>query len=394
MPSLLSKITLCFVFCFSLSSLAQCQQKKEIWQAIEKQDSLIKSAKITWQGSILSFPEKNYDLQQAKVNIAQQARKQNLPPEAVKQWEAAAVQAIQSQILGSEQKFEKTFVVEWPRVKGEVMWAAKTDLQGVVQKGFAASRDVDYFDGKNLVEMRGGAKSETDYPQRGVVSKNSSLQMQYTAFRFGDAQFLFGAPLSQIVKEGNMDQVTSQEVIFRLKAPETSSWKGLPVTIFVSRQYRRLTSLEVRSPDGFLFFRQKATDWKQYADGIWFPNKIVATLFTGESKLAVKEELSLTAAAWNASADLNELRPTVVVPKGTVLDDLRFTPRRPIRYKVRKQLPPDESVLRMIEEHEKKDVQGERQQQLTTVRNIALPVGALLFIGGLIWWRRSRQTST
>ncbi len=384
-----SGIISCF-FLASSSSSVWCQQQTS-WKMISDQDSRMKSGEIVWKGVVTRFPQTGVDLRKVKKNIAEQVQQKNLPPEAAKQWEVAMLQVAQSQVAGSKQGFSKTFVFERPRVMGEVVWNKNYNLQGAPLSGFSAGRDVDYLDGANVVAMRGGTKSETDYPQRGVVSRTQSTRLQYTASRFGDTQFLFGAPLSQIIKESDLVETTPEQVVFRLKAPKGSGWEGLPVSVSVSRQFWRPTLLELRTYSGELVFQQKATDWKQYQDGIWFPQKITATSMVQNGKVASREELQLVEASWNASADLSQLRPEVVVPKGTVLDDFRFNPRRTVRYRVRKQLPPDESVLRMVEEKEKKDVQGQRQQQLTVARNYALPAGLLLFIGGLFWFRRTRH---
>lgn len=205
----------------------------------------------------------------------------------------------------------------------------------------------------------------------------------------GNISFLFTAkPSEEIESLSKFDLAQDLPQQFVLEDKDQKGGIAKRIT-FSKSSWKPILEEKINLRDGKPIQRIEFTQYHIYDGGIWMPMKVMKSSFNGKGAVGSTWVYELLNVKFNSSADVSNIQ--MPLPVGAIINDYRFAPRPGARYKIRKGgIPGDKTVLDLVEKREANDVQLKRRMQLTTARNIALPIGALLLIGGLIWWRRSR----
>ncbi len=376
----------------SSAGLAQ-QTNSTVWQNIKRSDQSLWASHVKWNVTSIKPGDLKVDVTKYVAETEALARQQGKSDEEVKSlanWARSYAPKLKS---GSTQYGTIEFLYDSQATLADVSWGpvngAKEDK--------ALGRSFDFYDGSNVVTIKGAG---ADIPKMGVLRRDGLPGLRSSAGNFALPQLLIGYPLSGIFspEDTKISQEKPDVVLLEktLKSPRDTTprasggLEGLVVRATISKSHWRILNIDFWSPySKRTMFSLSASGYKQYASGVWFPSEVISRTIPQPQS---KEIYQLESAVFNDEVDTSPLKRPL--PIGASMNDFRFSPRPGVSYVIRKGgVPGDATILKMVEEREKSRKSGERQQQLTTVRNIALPIGALLLVGGLIWWRRSRQTS-
>jgi hypothetical protein len=359
---------------------------------------------VVWNGSLTLQPQATNDqrIEELAALAGEKARQNGNPESLVTQIVANTRINLRNDRSGWTQHSTLSFtwnnskvLADCARVIGGVLDGKSTSPAGTLSQRF-----IEFYDGRNFLTFSGVG---TDYPKECRLIRTSEPQFVNTLRRFGDEIFLAqGAPSRFFPPERSQMSLGEGDTIVltrKLADPNATPpafvsspllQAGNPtdtdVTLTLARNPLRPIKF-VASQGRIPIATYQASDFQTFSDGVVLPQVVTITLGDGK---AIGENYRLRSAAFNRNADLSSLDNPVV--KGTKINDFRFGLSRGVRYVVRKRFPPDETVLRMVQQKEKDDADAQRQQQSRTVRNIALPTGALLLVGGLFWYRRTRQS--
>ena len=225
------------------------------------------------------------------------------------------------------------------------------------------NRSLEFSDGKNSLYADVQVKGKLNNPTTGEITSNPEDVLRMSTGGNHTARLLLGIPLNQdfgtsnpalsakatslsllpngdvsVERAGRFENNESQDAdvfTFDAKNLRLSSYDRFTLNAVVKKD----RSVELNK--GELYTSVSATGYKQYADGIWFPSKVVMTWPDSSS------EYTLVSAKFNEDVDASELKlPFVNVT------DFRFgSGPKAVVYNVESgKLPSDEQVKALIKD--------------------------------------------
>ncbi len=380
---------LLFLASFQVGQVSQAQDDvRDILQGT----NIIKKSQVAWQRFVCVAPETQAAVDYRLEKMIAKARQNGDTKEQIAAMEENERNFSEKTLEGYTHASTLRFIFDGKRILGDS-----------IQLGFIpfgaeflpspskneAVHTVDYFDGENVVNMN---TMGTLYPKEGVVSRDPTMNLKFTAPGMLLPQFLFGKPFdSSFAEDATVVERGENGILVRKKINE-GAYKGYTCFLRINQKIRRPTEFFVTTgKQENKILHLETANWEQFGQ-IWFPRRIEVDLAPHQKGHSNIEKYHIVSASFNDGVDTSALEKAVV--PGTALNDHRFSPRVGVRYTVRKKLPPDDAVLKMVQKREVDDKELEKRSRLTTARNIAFPSGALLMVGGLIWLRRSRRDKT
>ncbi len=364
------------------------------WSLIQKADARIEACRVTWNRAFFVKPKRNVDVEKRAARAAELARQKGASAEEILRREQnERKRALQDQ-KGRQLDSQLSIVRIGTTVRCEL-----TD-------GQPKSGMIDFYDGKNVVQLfqRPAQGDKRDW--EGVLLRDNKEILSHTLTGWLLPQFLTGLPLSQQFPASwtyfapPASPLREAPAVITLE--KTSELEpGLPTIhrLSVAREHLRpvaytlLNSLCAETDPDRVIGRVAATEYRRYADGVWFPSKV-----TVETKV-FKADYTLTKAEFNEAVDPLELR----LPPNTRMADSRFgLGKRTVSYQLKNGvIPPDDEVRGLLGLPPEKAGQptGEApkigQERNATSRFANLPfapvLGLFLMAFGCVLWSRSRS---
>lgn len=363
-------------------------------QEIRSADQKIDASQTRWQVIEIRKPIGQINVEEVIAKNAAQARQHGATKEVITQQSTSLRQTIAELKAGTEQ----TSILSCTR-QGSMTWCEVANALpvpiGTSSSGELKSYNINYYDGKNAISVDRSVLQPNETAKDAFWLGSLNRKQQYAMPNVGiqNLPSLVGVPLfsDEDLPKFQITGETKDSAILSKTVDEPSP---RIISIALSKNtWRPLVEESINRANNKVIWRRSWVECKQYSGGIWFPNEVKLEFFRSNGEVSSSRYYKLLSAKFNGDANTSQLNKPF--PVGAIINDYRFAPRPGARYKIRKGgIPSDATVLDLVERREKNDVAGKRQQQLTTVRNIALPIGALLLVGGFFWWRRSRQTAT
>ena len=376
----------------SSAAKAQQQTESQVWRNIALADKALQSSHIKWEITVVTPGSTKVDVAKYVAETEALARQQGKSEEQVKSLSEWARNYAPQMKAGFTQHGDGEFLYNSKSTLANVGWGPVDGSKEAKPLG----RSIDFYDGLNVITLKGTGDG---VPKMGVLRRDGLPGLRSSANLFARPQLLIGHPVREIfnpsdtnIVDNKADTVTLEKT---LKSPQDATpragggLEGLVVRATISKSHWRLMSIDFWSPfSKRTMFRLSASGYQRSPLGVWFPSEVTSVSIPEPQS---SEIYRLKSASFNAQVDTRPLdRP---LPIGASMNDFRFSPRPGVSYVIRKGgVPGDATILKMVEEREQAEQSNVRHAQLTTVRNIALPIGALLLVGGLVWWCRSRQT--
>ncbi len=317
---------------------------------------------------------------EAVSEIKQWAKKNNASPEAIKEYEVWAKSRVKAH--SAQQNYFSVVKVTFK--DGDYLFDTSAD-KSKPSTDPQPWRFIDYKQGDLMVQLSGTPPES--YPLHGSVTRFGATGFDRVASRLYEANLLSGTPAMlppDAKKVGAKAGTSSFTLPLKTKEFQRADSSPYNLTLELFDATRRIKSLQVQRKDA-----QKPAMTIVGSD--FTSDEVAQKIVVQLGANGAREEYNIQSVNFGPSADLSALNNPV--PPKTKLEDYRWAPRPGVQYQVRQKLPPDPTILKLVEQRERNDAAAEQQAKLTTTRNIALPLGALLLVGGIIWWRRSRQTS-
>lgn len=366
---------------------------QERWNQIRAADTRIEACRVAWKRVLFIKPKRNVDVEKRAARAAEQARLKGASAAEI----AERTQRERKSALEDQKGHQITSALSIVRIGGTVRCEL---VDGQPESGM-----IDYYDGKNVVQLfQEDDKRDWD----GVLLRDDKEILSHTLTGWLLPQFLTGLPLSKqfpaswtfFAPPESAPREASAGTFVMEKTSELEP--GLPTIhrLSVAKEHLRPVSYELMNtlcaegdPDRIIG-RAVASDYRKYADGVWFPAKV-----TVETKV-MKIEYTLVKAEFNEAVDPMELR----LPPNTRMADSRFgLGKSTVSYKLKNGVvPPDDEIRGMLGQKPGKTearLPAAKVQDVETVESaphsssspLAPLFGLALMTCGCVLWGRSRS---
>lgn len=379
---------LCFLLTTILPAAAQ-ENMSSYLSKINENSKRIESSRTKWKESSIRQPEASLYVEKIIAKSEDNLRLKGASEERIKKVEKAAREEISSLMSGSEQTTLLTCVLHRETFLCEVISSPPVPIGS--PSANLDSYAINYYNGKDSIAVNREILKANQSAKNALWLGNFMRGGQEIMPNVGlkNLSFLTGASKFEEISSGFKFFNESNEFLVLEKTKKEPVPGKIRIT-FSKKIWRPVLEEFINSANNKIIYSIESTGYRSYVDGVSFPSKVVTKSFRGNGALGSKETYELVSAEFNALADVSCLQKPL--PIGAIINDYRFAPRPGARYKIRKGgIPSDATVLKLVEEREANDLSGKRQQQVSTARNIALPIGTLLMVGGLVWFRRSRR---
>ncbi len=374
----------------------------EPWEQFQKADTRIQSCRVVWGYTLSLKPKRNVDVEKRVARARDQARQQGLSAEVIQR---------QAQI-------ERKFALD--DQKGQEI-AAKFSIVrvgAVVRCDIAnvkptTERMIDFYDGKNALHLYDRAAEDKEDKRKwdGRLRRDAKEVLCYSMTGWLLPQFLTGFPLSQefspsqaffAAKDTTVRVAPAGGLVLETKSdldPDPEYGLLALHRLTLGAEHRRPVAYQVENllcketePERVMG-RVSLTDYRRYADGIWFPSKVTV------SGQGFTTEYVLLQAKFNEAVDPMEVR---LPPNARVADSRFGLGRNTVSYELKNGLiPTDDEVRTMLGREKEKTQERQNAESATpgqlgqTTPSIALPLapvlGVFLMIFGCVLWGRSKS---
>jgi len=249
---------------------------------------------------------------------------------------------------------------------------------------------INYSDGKNFVSLDSGDGKQ--YPKHAEITRDYSKELQDVSKDYGIFIYLSLQPVDKFFLPSDPQSPLASGELSEV----THKINGTPPILY--RAVLNANSSVPTKVEAFLgdskkpFKVYKADDIQSLGGGVFVARHISIEAFDEVGKQIWKADYQLLKSAFGRDVDLSVLDTKKIVPKGTTVADSRLGEGKTVLYRIRNGgFPSDASVEKLVAK------KGGSIQQSTTEKQSAsrfyvMPIGLLLFVGGLFWFRRTRQT--
>ncbi len=386
-------VVLLLGICLISAQQASAQQDlKDYYDELTNTSQNINASQTQWKKHLVEQPSPSLDVEKMVARGQAAAKQRGASDADISQIGEVNRQIGEQSKAGTEQTTLFSCVHQGSTTWCEIAGSLSVPLNS--PPGKLESYRINYDDGQNIISVDRAVLKPGQMAKDVLWVGTLNRQGKYVMADVGkeNLPFLVGTPyFGEELPRFRLVKQNSETVTVEMPLDKPSP---RVLRVVVSKVAWRPVSEEMINQ-----FNQKAIwsrsweQYQQYSGNVWFPTQVVTKRFRSTGALYSTETYELLEAKFNDSADTSILKKPF--PVGARISDYRFHPKPEANYKIRKGgIPGDATVLKLVEKREANAAAAKRQQQLSTARNIALPTGALLLVGGLIWWRRSRQTST
>lgn len=375
------------------------------WSALHLADSQIYASHTQWKCVLTQQPRPHLDVEKLLARTEAEWREEGENGEELNQHLANDRQLLTQEVHGWNQLSLLKFLHQGDKTRCAITSGNRAPIGTLMETLLTITGTIDFYDGRDstVVETEENVvdgKAKTHFSGR--IKRDGSEIMPHVGA--ANVSMLTGASLFQDYRAedssmrggANNTIVIERQTFIKVKQasfPLLTRW-------FISKQTWRPVTMEtqwnVPATKDFpanTTMRQRIhfLDYQRYPGGIWWPSHILDERLGlhPETKPPISYDYKLVKAEFNEYVDPALLeRP---LPAGTSITDYRFSPRPKVSYVIKKNIPSDEEVLKVVKQREAEDKVGQTPKQSAFP---LIPLGLSFLILGGVFWKRSRPMAS